>query len=415
MPVPLWINSTGRVNVTDKLQRFIDSVPNGRVIRFHRNGRYRSEGTLFVSHRDHLVFDGNGATVFATIRGARNRAQWWIKDGSAIVFRNMKVRGANPNGGTSEGAYNVKQETQHGFRLEGVDGAELDKVQVTDVYGDFVYIGRDKSKVASQNVWIHDSDFKRNGRQGIAVTAATNVIIERNHFFNTRRSTIDLEPNSKSWHVSNVFVLDNTVGKGRLLFVASHGQGPVDNIVISRNQLRGHVLNIDAVAPEGKRRSNWIITDNVSNVTVHNRAIRLFGIDGLVVSGNTQRVAGEQPGLILTDDCGARIGRNNFGRTGVVRHGATCNAALAVPQTPPILDRNAPPTTTTGPPTTITRPTPPSTTAPRIPTPTTVVTSSDNGNGLAGGLAIGAVVVLAAVALGLLVRARRRRDTPPTS
>ena len=119
--MPKSINATGRVNVTDRLQRFIDRVPDGSVIRFRRNGRYRAEGSLFVSHRNNLVFDGNGATVFATIGGAKDRSQFWIKDGSTIVFRDLNVRGANPKGGTSEGAYNVEQETQHGFRFEGVE------------------------------------------------------------------------------------------------------------------------------------------------------------------------------------------------------------------------------------------------------------------------------------------------------
>jgi Right handed beta helix region len=412
--VPKSINATGRVNVTERLQQFIDRVPNGHVIRFRHNGRYRSEGTLFVSHRENLVFDGNGATVFATIGGVPDRAQFWVKDGSTIVFRDLNVRGANPKGGTAEGAYNVEQETQHGFRLEGVDGVEIDSVHVSDVYGDFVYIGRDKKRVASQNVWIHDSDFRRNGRQGIAVTAATNVIIERNTFFKTRRSTIDLEPNSRSWHVSNVFVLNNTVGKGRLLFVASHGQGPVDNIVISGNQLHGHALTIDVLPPDNKRRSNWIVTNNTSDMTVHNRPMRFFAIDGLVVSGNTQLVSGEQPGVIVTNDCGAQITRNDFGAAGVVRHGDPCAAEITVPQVPAMLDRNAaPPTTSTTSPPPVTAPPPhPPVTKPRpVPTTAPAGSGSDGGNGFSSGLAIAAVFALALIAIGLFVRSRGRGST----
>jgi len=414
--VPKSINATGRVNVTDRLQQFIDRVPDGSVIRFRRNGRYRAEGSLFVSHRNNLVFDGNGATVFATIGGAKDRSQFWIKDGSTIVFRDLNVRGANPNGGTSEGAYNVEQETQHGFRFEGVDGAELDNVRVTDVYGDFVYIARDKDKVASQNIWIHDSDFRRNGRQGIAVTAANNVIIERNTFFNTRRSTIDLEPNARSWHVSNVFVLDNVVGKGRLLFIASHGQGPVDNIVISGNRLVGHALNIDAVPPEGKRRSNWIVTDNVSDTVVHTRPMRFWGIDGLVVAGNTQHVRGEQPGVIATDDCGTHIARNDFGRGDTVRNGDVCAAPLTVPTPPAILGRTArpPTTTTTGPPVTPSTRPHPGTTRPR-PGPTTVPPErgSGHGNGLGLWLALAAVIAIGAIVSGLVIQRRAGPGNPP--
>ena len=158
----------------------------------------------------------------------------------------------------------------------------------------------------SVNVWIHDSTFRRNGRQGIAIVSATNVIIERNRIDHTRRSTVDLEPNGSSWRISNVFILDNSVGRGALLFVASHGQGPVDNVVIEGNQLQGHDLTIDAMPPGKDRRSNWVIKNNVSDTTVHHRPMRFFGIDGLVVTGNTQRVSNKEPGVVMNGDCGTQ-------------------------------------------------------------------------------------------------------------
>ena len=144
-----------------------------------------------------MTIDGNGATVFATTRGKLDRAQFWIKGGERVVFRDLKVRGANPNAGTAEGAYVPKLENQHGFRFESVDGAELDHVQVHDVYGDFVYIGQGKERIPSRDVWVHDSVFARNGRQGIAATSARNVILERNHLSQTRRSTFDFEPDTR--------------------------------------------------------------------------------------------------------------------------------------------------------------------------------------------------------------------------
>ena len=411
--VPRSIDSTGTTDVTEKLQQFIDKVKDGRTIWFRPNGRYRIDETVFVLQRNNLTFEGRGASFFAKTRGGKDRAQWWIKQGSNIAFRHMSVRGANPKGGTSEGAYVRKLETQHGFRFEGVNGAEIDHVQVTDVYGDFVYIGRDHKRRPSINIWIHDSNFRRNGRQGIAVTAASNVIIEHNTFNKTRRSTIDLEPNSRSWHVSHVFILNNTVGKGRLLFIASHGQGPVDNIVISGNRLEGHALTIDAVPPEGRRRSNWIITNNVSDTTVHNRPMRFWNIDGLVVTGNTQKVTGAQPGVILTDDCGTRVSNNDFGAVGVVEHGDRCNAAVVVPKTPVILGRGTP-TTTTPPPPGETTTTPPPVSTPRPPATFVPLTQPQSPVGPSSGttssatwLAVAIVILLVTIAAALFVRSRR--------
>jgi hypothetical protein len=406
--VPRSIDATGRADDTKALQAFINKVPNGSTVEFARGGRYRIDGTLFLRNRRNLTFDGRGALVFAKARGGPDRAQWWIKSGSQIAFRNLSVRGANPHGGVSKGAYVRKLETQHGFRFEGTNGVELDHVRVTDVYGDFVYLGRDKKKRSTRNVWIHDSTFLRDGRQGIAVTSATNVIIEHNNFNDTRRSTVDLEPNSRSWRVSNVFVLHNTVGKGRLLFIASHGQGPVDNVVISGNRLLGHPLTIDVLPPGTQRRSNWVVTDNVSNTVVRSRPMRFAGIDGLVVSGNTQRVTGRQPGVVVNGDCGTRVSNNQFGTGNVVQHGTRCAAALTVPKAPRLLGRGGTPTTTTPSPGT-TRPPVTSGPTPGSTTPPAGGPGSGGGRSPTGWIAA-VVAALALASVAFFVRRRRRGD-----
>ncbi len=402
--VPAYIDATGKTDDSKPLQKFIDRLPNGRTVKFHRDGRYRVEGTLKVGNRHDLTFDGQDATVFATKRGKRDRVQWWVKRGSDIVFRNINVRGAHPNGGTSKGAYVRKLETQHGFKLEGVKNVELDHVEVTDVYGDFVYITRDLARRnPSVNVWIHDSTFRRNGRQGIAIVSATNVIIEHNRVDHTRRSTVDLEPNGSSWHISNVFILNNSVGKGRLLFVASHGQGPVDNVVIQGNQLRGQDLTIDAMPPGKDRRSNWVIKDNVSDTTVHHRPMRFFNVDGLVITGNTQRVSNKEPGVVLNGDCGTRVSGNEFGAGAVTQHGKRCAATLAIPKVPNIDGRGTTTTTTT------TQPHGPGTTRPTGSTVPGTTPPAKNGNGGWLAIAVGACVLVAALLFFLARRGLGRR------
>jgi hypothetical protein len=406
--VPKSIDATGHQDVQQALEAFIASVPNRTTVRFPAGGKYRLERTLYIRNRRNLTFDGNGATIFATERGNPTRSQIVVRRGKNIIFRDINVRGVNPNGGVSEGAYVRRLETQHGFNFEGTQGGELDHVRVTDVYGDCVYIGRDKRKQASRDIWIHDSTCARNGRQGISVTAGENIVIERNHFNQTRRATVDLEPNAHSWRVSNVFILDNTVGPGRLLFVASHGQGPVDNVVISGNVLHNHDLTIDVLPPEGARRSNWVVTDNVSDTVVRHRPLRFFDIDGLVVKNNTQRVSGDA-GLVLTDDCGTQVAGNHFGGQfgggGVTRHGRSCAAPLAVPVVPALRGRvpGTTPTTTprTGPP-----PSRPGTTPP----PAGHRPGASSGS--EAGRIVGAAVlfVLAALAIAVFVRRRRRHS-----
>ena len=338
VPVPASIDSTGKTDVTNALQSFIDNADNGDLVRFHHNGHYRVEGTLFVTDKT-LTFDGQNATIFATTRGTLERSQWWITGGGGIVFRNLIVRGANPFAGTSDKAYDPRYEKQHGFRIEGVDGIELSHVTVTDVYGDFVYVAR-YVDTPSTNVWIHDSTFTRNGRQGISLIAADGVIIERNNFSETRRGTIDLEPNGPNQVDSNIFILNNTIGTGRLFFIASHGKGPVSNIVVSGNQLHKHSMTIDVVPIPNQRRANWIVTNNTSDTSSNTRPIRFMYTDGLLVSGNTQPVAGKVAPVELDYVCGAQITNNVFGAGKVLKTGPTCNATLVVPKQPAIPGRS---------------------------------------------------------------------------
>jgi hypothetical protein len=250
------------------------------------------------------------------------------------------VRGANKDAGLSDDAYVEKLEAQHGISFQGVENAEVDHVQVRNVYGDFVYIGRTNRRVPSSNVWVHDSRFSGNGRTGIGVVAASNVIIERNHIDRTRRSTFDLEPGTRSAHVTNVFILNNTVGEGRLLFVAAHGIGVVNDIVISGNRLLGHAMSIDAGTPEpNPRRSNWVVVNNTSDTPVHRQPMTFFRIDGLAVHGNQQEVEGDTPAIVLIDVCGADVSGNDFTSTRIRRTTPVCDAPLIVPKPPALVGR----------------------------------------------------------------------------
>lgn len=85
------------------------------------------------------------------------------------------------------------------------------------------------------------------------------------HITDARRATIDLEPNSPSWGAQNVHILDNEVGPGRLLFVAAAGRGPVAQVVVARNRLRGHILNMSVQPPGTDRRSGFYVVDNMSD------------------------------------------------------------------------------------------------------------------------------------------------------
>lgn len=408
--VPGSIDATGGGDVTDALRDFFASVPNGSTIEFPQGAKYRVDGTIGLVNRRNLTFLGHGATILATTEGDRTRSQWRLVGGSGIVFRNLVVRGANPNGGVEENAYVADLEAQHGFEILGATGVELDRVTVTDVYGDFVYMGLDRNGDWASRIWVHDSTFARNGRQGIAVTAGRDIVIERNTLSDTRRATFDLEPNSSKGGVERTFILDNEIGSGRLLFIASHGNGPVDDVTVSGNRLTGHALTIDVKAPPSARRHRFWVLDNSSSKGNGPTPILFDNVDDVVVHNNIQPVTRvDEAGVGLRDVCGATVTDNDFGAGIAQAHvgGTECAAAAseaepvppAIPGRDPESRRKLEPVVTTTQPSATTDP----------PLPTASASGDGGGGGGSTGLIVGVGIALV-VAVGVVLMILRSRS-----
>jgi hypothetical protein len=421
--VPDSIDASGGTDVTDALQDFLATVANGSTIAFPEGAQYRVDGSIGINGKRNLTVDGNGATVFATTEGERNRTQLNIVDSTRVVVRDLVVKGANPAGGVGDAAYKAELEAQHGINIIGSVGIELDGVTVTDVYGDFVYIGQRRGTDWSRKIWIHDSTFARNGRQGIAVTAGREIVFERNTIGDTRRATIDLEPNNTQGGAEDVFILDNTVGQGRLRFVASHGRGRVDDITISGNRLDGIALTVDVVAPGDTRRTGWWVGENSSTKESDRTPLLFTRVDEVVVRNNIQPVEQRDgnAGAGLRDVCGATVEANEFG-PGVPQFsvgGTECAAAASVaePEPPTIRGRDpesrvqlpigTPGGATTVPGSTATTVRPPATTAPLE----SAAADDDDGTDVMVYVIGGALVLaVAGIVVGLVVRARRSRS-----
>ena len=227
----------------------------------------------------------------------RWKPQWLIQDVSNIVFSGMTIRGNHPNGGQDDDAYVPTREAQHGLVVQGGERIEVRNLTITDVYGDFIYVSRSPAPIAGHpnNVWIHDNVGRRNGRQGVSVTDGTNVIIERNNIADTRRATFDFEPLA-NWRVNNLWLRNNTIGPGRLMFVAGHGAGDLSNVHIENNTLKGHTMGIDLAALTEERRSNVWVSGNTSDTGDGNprgSLMRFVRYDNVDVRNNTQDMTGD--------------------------------------------------------------------------------------------------------------------------
>ncbi len=288
--VPTSIDATGKTDVSTKMAAFFHSVPDGSTVMFKAGSRYRMDQTLVLDHRHRLTLEGNGATFIERTPGDAHRTNVRIVLSSDIVIRHVTVVGANPHAGTSEAAYVPAKEHQHGFELLGASHVTLDGVAAFDVYGDFVYLGG-KGRVWSNDVVVRNSWFARNGRQGIALTGARNILIEHNSISEVRRATFDFEPDGAGSGVDHVVIRNNTVGRGRLLFVAAAGLQPVNHVQIRGNQLHGQSLQMAIRNDHRHYRDDWQIIGNTSDYALGSltgTAMRIWHVDGLQIVNNVQ-------------------------------------------------------------------------------------------------------------------------------
>ena len=328
------IDATGAKDVTDQLNAYIASVPDGSVIQFPDGARYRVEGILRLIYRNNLTIEGNGALVFANTDGSgvippegfshlwpRQRSHIMITGGSSIVVRDLAVRGANPSAGSAEGAYVVSLEGQHGFDVNGVAGLTLENVTVTDTYGDFLYLSRDISKTStglwSQNIVVRNSHFERSGRQGVAIVGAADVLIETTYIGEVGRTIIDIEPLGSSAGAHRITFQYNTFGPSRHLLLSSGGVGPnVMDIALIGNQLVGMELKVRAVSADGSRRSGYRIIDNTSDARLGSPvpAMRFHYADGIEVRGNYQLMSEsrDMTGVYACASTDIDVGGNDF-------------------------------------------------------------------------------------------------------
>ena len=329
------IDTTGNIDVTENLNAFFkNSVPDGAEVHFAKDGFYKMDGVLLLTGRKNITIEGNGATLFAVTDGMnvlppevsefhhqwpRKRSQIALRGGENIRINNIIIKGGSTVAGLSPAAYNPKFEAQHGLDVEGVSGITITNVRVSDVWGDFVYLGRWSAGDASwtQNAIVRDCHFERNGRQGVALVGASNVLIENNYLGNTRRSTFDLEPDDGSTGSRNITIRNNTIGPGVLLFIASGGQPAlIENVIIENNKLIGKTMNMTIYAARGSVKKNWRIANNMGDSTqAFDSPIALmnFGrIEGLEVVGNTSSITSRTDAIALEEVCGYRIENNIF-------------------------------------------------------------------------------------------------------
>jgi hypothetical protein len=350
--VPPSLVSDCSVDVTASLHTWIASVPDNSTLAFGQNACYNIDGGMVIDDRNGLTFEGNGSTFRFFTQGHGQRANWMLRGGSNLTFRNMIARGANPQAGLGAGAYVPSLEWQHAWRFRATQGAVLDNVQAYDMYGDFVNLSHD-ARVPfpgepNRNIVVRNSRFERNGRYGITVTNGEDVLFENNYIGDTHWSHFNVELNGPTEAGRNIRVEGNRFGAANhFVFVsAGHGfTGRVGNILVRGNvmeaDLRTCMPPIGMFAPEGRFNpdgtplfwSGLVVENNVFRVPTGGWVADLARIRNVVirnnqVTSNTHWGCSHDHPIRLVDSHEVSITGNTF-RTMCLVHGRFWNRVFA--------------------------------------------------------------------------------------
>ncbi len=287
------INGAGTTDVSAKMAAFFKSVPDGSTVELKRGAKYLMNKTLLLDGRHGLTIEGNGALFFVRSKGDLKRANVRIQNSSDIVVHNLVLKGANPHGGTYDDSHQLAYEGQHGFSLLTDTNISLLNNTVTDVYGDFVYIGRTNPHTPWTNkVIIRNNHFSRNGRQGITIIDARNVLVQWNTITDITRATFDFEGGSPGGGVEGVMIVQNEIGVGRLVLVAAQSINPVNHVLIGANHVHGQNLQMWIENDKPGNRIGWMIVGNTSDMisgNPHRAAMRIDHVNQLDLRDNVQR------------------------------------------------------------------------------------------------------------------------------
>jgi len=274
-------------------------VPDGSTLRFAPQACYRIDETLRLESRHRLVIDGNGATFKQVVQGAYDRRAWAIVGGDHITMTRITVVGANPAPGAG-GVYDPKREGQSAFYVGGADHVSIISDAARATYGDFVQIINNNgcpscpTKRWATNIRVERCMFSGAGRQGISISAGSDVLIDHNSITDVRRTVFDIEPakNSPAWGAQRITISNNHIGSARLLWLSAGGRGAdVSGIDIEHNMSSGVTGTplIDVETPSGEGfRHDITVRDNTWQTVAGSPApaFKFINVRNVVISGN---------------------------------------------------------------------------------------------------------------------------------
>ena len=300
--VPASITANCTRDVSGELNTFLARVPNGSTVNFPAGACYRVDRTVTVSGKTGLVLAGHGARLQRLTPTPHDlsypNANPILRLGRLTRSRvvGFKILGINMRSNVPHhpeyGTYYRNWEFDHGIAISGGVDLTVKRVTIDGPYGDGIWVGGDDkwSYRRSDGVRLLRITVKHNGRQGIALTRGTNILVDRSNI-TSRRAGIDLEPAATTHVLKNVEIRRSQFNSHLLAFSGS-GAGVVNNVNIHHN-LVTHTGTpfVHAGSSSGLSRNNWRIANNTVTWTLGSSSpgVRLMNMHNVTVEGNHLR------------------------------------------------------------------------------------------------------------------------------
>lgn len=203
------VNGNDHKDDTANIQRAIDSLDNSkRGVVFFSEGTYYIDARKSINLKDNVTLDfSNGVTLKALPCDSENYSIINIEN-----VKNVTINGDVHIVGERAQHLGFTGEWGMGISIKGSQNISINNVNITDCWGDGIYIGNSGSSGTNRSISITNPVLENNRRQGISVITAINLKIVNPTIMKTNgtkpASGIDIEPNAKSERLQNISIIN---------------------------------------------------------------------------------------------------------------------------------------------------------------------------------------------------------------
>jgi hypothetical protein len=266
----------------------------------------KSRSSLIGSGWQSIILESTAPNQF-TVISAFNQSVINGKPDSALVIRDVQIKGANPGFNSAPQA----------LSLGNCSGCTVDKVWINGTRSIGIQLGGSSgSGFFAENSKVINCLFTRVASQNLALVNGKNILFEGNRFITAGQaggpgsSNIDLEPNAVTDYLENIIIRNNTIdvrnselptsGNG-ILVQSTSGTTHVGPILVENNTIIGG--SNTGVITNVLSNGIYVVGGTMRNVTVRNNVITRTGQSGIRVEGTQIKVIDNR----LTDVGGGGI------------------------------------------------------------------------------------------------------------